>query len=110
MAERRAWRRYPLQLEVDFRTLGKGAVATTNGLTRDISTMGIYLSGLPESVEEGSQVDLAIRLPAQAGGRKSEVRGVGRVLRVDNRSGDKVGVAVQFVRVDLTAEELESIT
>jgi hypothetical protein len=35
---------------------------------------------------------------------------VGRVVRVDLGSDNKIGVAVKFDRIDLSAEELESIT
>ena len=51
-----------------------------------------------------------IRLPGPPEGRRAEVRGVGRVVRVDLGSDNKIGVAVKFDRIDLSAEELESIT
>ena len=109
-AERRNSRRYPLQLEVDLRTHQEGSVAVASGQTRDISVRGFYFSGLPESLQEGARVELAIRLPGPTEGRRVEVRGVGRVVRVDLGSDNKIGVAVKFDRIDLSAEELESIT
>lgn len=109
MNERRTRQRYPMQLRVDVRPAGNGASAY-EGETSDISASGLYLRGGPESLTEGSTVEVALWLPVGEDGKCRGVRGQGHVVRVDRRADKQIGVAVKFDRVDFSPEELDSFT
>lgn len=108
-AERRQKRRFPMQLQVNWRALGTAEEAGC-GLTCDISASGLYLRGEPGALKKGSPVELNVRLPLQADGRPIDMHGVGRVVRIERNGGEELGVAVEFDRIELWPDDLESLT
>lgn len=110
VAERRTEQRYPLQLQVDLRSPSGEAASAYDWQTCDISATGLYVRGDAGSLEEGSRVQLTVRLPVRADGGAVDLRGVGRVVRVDRAADPEVGVAVSFDQIQFSEDDLESIT
>lgn len=110
MSERRAQHRYPLQLAGELHPENTAAEAALRGQTRDVSITGFYLLGGRQGLEEGSSVELALWLPLGADGQETDIRGQGRVVRVDQEGDKRMGVAVEFDRIEFVPTEVESFT
>lgn len=110
--ERRAQARYPVQLRVELRSPENELASPHQGQTQDISSSGFYLLGAPESLHEGSRVQVSLWLPEGLAEEQAGLRGLGRVVRLERRENEALGVAVKFERVELAsktkAEESES--
>ena len=82
--ERRVATRYPLQLEVEYRTLPVlGTPVSGSGRTRDLSSKSISLE-IDEGVRTGTPVEVAVQWPVALNGcvpLKLMVRG--RVVRTE---------------------------
>ncbi len=87
--ERRAARRFPLQLKV--------SLADAPALTRDISTRGVFLT-TRRPMAVGSVVQFALPLATDGGPLTARCRG--RVVRLEP-VGDAVGVAVAIESCDI---------
>lgn len=99
--ERRAQHRYPMELAVELYSTGGHANLLYRGHTRDVSSNGFYVAGVPHLLQEGSRVQVMVWLPAGDGRRQAGLRGLGRVIRVEREDNDQVGMAVRFDRVEL---------
>src|SRR6266436_982271 len=104
MSERRNARRYDLSLPVIVRIPTERPNGNQQGKTRDISTRGLYFV-VDQDLQAGSELDITLTLPAEiTHGTEVFVRALGRVLRVEQRSGDhdiSMGVAAVIERYDI---------
>lgn len=104
MTERRAARRYDLSLSVVVRAPSGARGIQHQGLTRDVSTRGVYLV-LDRAVTRGTEVDLSMVLPTElSSGAGVFVRAVGKVIRVEEWSEDqrrRIGVAAVIRRYEI---------
>jgi hypothetical protein len=86
MNERRVARRYDVAVQVLVSEAGIRRPDRPRGLTRDISTNGLYFT-MAEPPRPGSRVELTLSLPGFLTGSSDViVEVVGRVVRVDNRA------------------------
>ena len=92
--DRRLQRRYPLELDLEFRIInGDDVVSTGAGKTENISSGGVLFSAA-DGMPSGSKVELAVRWPAVLGSTPFlELRIYGRLVRSDSQ-----GVAVRMSR------------
>ena len=108
MIERRAARRYGLSLPVTVRPSAELKSPQQKGITRDVSTHGVYLL-LDRTISAHAEFDLTMVLPTEmAGGPGVFVRAVGKVVRVEewSREGSPhTGVAVVIRRYEIVRNE-----
>jgi hypothetical protein len=92
--DRRLQRRYPLELDLEFRIMdGDKVVYTGAGKTRNLSSGGVLFHTL-EPVLSAAHVELAVRWPAVLGNVPFlELRIFGRLVRNDSQ-----GVAMRMIR------------
>jgi len=92
--DRRLQRRYPLELDVEFRIVDDDKVVSTGtGKTENMSSGGILFHPA-EGVPNGPQVEIAVRWPAVLGNAPFlELRIFGRLMRNDGQ-----GIAVRMSR------------
>ena len=92
--DRRLQRRYPLELDLEFRIVdGDRVVSTGAGRTGNISSGGVLFHA-SDDVLSGPQVEIAVRWPAVLGNAPFlELRISGRVVRNDSN-----GVAMRMSR------------
>lgn len=90
--DRRLQRRYPLELDLEFRIIdGDRVVAAGAGKTGNISSGGVLFHAADE-VLAGGHVELAVRWPAVLGNSPFlELRIFGRLVRTDSQ-----GVAMRM--------------
>ena len=108
MTERRTARRYDLSLPISVGVpIEKSAVSRT-GKTRDISTRGVYFT-MDKDLSAGAELDLTMTLPAEVtGGAEVLIRAIGKVVRVDRRSGNgyqTINVAAVFEMYEMVRNE-----
>lgn len=90
MDERRIARRYDVAVPVLVRQAGLRHLERPRGLTRDISTSGLYFT-MDQPPRPGSRVELTLTLPGSlTGSTDVVVELVGRVVRVDTRLDNPV--------------------
>ena len=96
MTERRIARRYELVIPVQVGRAGvpnKAAFSSPHGVTRDISTSGLYFT-TSKPPSPGACVELTFTLPRNLTGSNDVlVEVVGRVVRVDAQPGQDFGAA-----------------
>lgn len=96
MTERRIARRYELAIPVLLgraRVPNAAACSSPQGVTRDISTSGLYFT-TSQPPSPGACVELTFTLPRKLTGSNDVlVEVVGRVVRVDSRPGQYSGAA-----------------
>ena len=99
--ERRSRRRVSARLPVEVRS-GSNSLEI-KGLTRDVSTNGVFLY-TQSCMTEGSDVELVLILPPEiTAGEKCWVCCHARVLRVEG-AGKDFGVAAEIRRMDILPE------
>jgi hypothetical protein len=97
--ERRAARRFSMNLPVKVRFSAGDGFAEKDGETRDVSFRGLYFT-IEASVETGSSIEFILTLPQQitlAG--DVHIRCYARVLRVETNNGRR-GVAARIERYE----------
>jgi hypothetical protein len=92
--DRRLQRRYPLELDLEFRVIdGDNVVFTGTGKTGNLSSGGVLFHA-GDDVQYGPHVELAVRWPAVLGNSPFlELRIFGRMVRNDSQ-----GVAMRMSR------------
>jgi hypothetical protein len=92
--DRRLQRRYPIELDLEFRIMKDDQVVSTGaGKTGNISSGGVFFHAV-EDVPSGPHVELAVRWPAVLGNSPFlELRIFGRLVR-----NDAHGVAMRMSR------------
>ncbi len=92
--DRRLQRRYPLELDLEFRIIdGDKVVSTGAGKTGNISSGGVLFYAA-EGVPNGPHVELTVRWPAVLGNAPFlELRIFGRLVRNDSQ-----GLAIRMSR------------
>ena len=92
--DRRLQRRYPLELDLEFKIVdGDQVVSTGTGRTGNISSGGVLFHAA-EGVPSGPHVELAVRWPAVLGNAPFlELRIFGRLVR-----NDAQGLAMRMSR------------
>jgi len=92
--DRRLQRRYPLELDLEFRIVdGDKIVSTGAGRTGNISSGGVMFHAA-EGVPSGPHVELAVRWPAVLGNAPFlELRIFGRLVRNNSQ-----GLAIRMTR------------
>jgi hypothetical protein len=97
-SERRSGRRMPVQAPVKVR---KSDGTETSGLTRDLSSNGIFLYS-ETGMEAGSKLELVIMLPPDLGiGPGGWTLCEASVVRVERTDGKGVGIAATLDRIEL---------
>ena len=92
--DRRLQRRYPIELDLEFRIIDDGKVVSTGaGKTGNISSGGVLFHA-GEGVPSGPHVELTVRWPAVLGNTPFlELRIFGRLVRNDSH-----GLAMRMSR------------
>ena len=92
VSEARTGKRFPLELPIRIHRSDSGG--EHEGVTGNLSAAGVYIKA-DEAFEIGSPVEFEITLPAEATGGQEDVtiQCRGRVVRADDSSGTKSGVA-----------------
>jgi hypothetical protein len=108
MNERRSARRYDLSLPILIRLPLEQENVPPNGVTRDISTRGVYFT-IGKDLSAGAELDITLTLPAEiTRGSEVFVRAVGRVIRVDKQpeeDASRIGVAAVIERYEIVRNE-----
>jgi len=98
--ERRRSKRFPLESSVTVRTQDDGR---HKGTTRDISTGGVFFY-CDAQIAQDSPIQVVMILPPEVtGGEAQWACCHGRVVRVEEPTGGRRGVAVKIERVSLPA-------
>lgn len=98
--ERRSQSRKPVSVPVKVRQNG----AEHQGLTRDLSSTGIFLYS-DGALETGSKLELVVMLPKELGmGSGGWTLCQASVVRVEQSDGKRVGVAATLDRIELLPE------
>jgi hypothetical protein len=91
MIERRATPRYALALPITIR-VPHAFPQDCSGITRDLSTRDVYFT-TERAMSPGTVVDFSVALPTEMrGSAEVFVHCVGRILRIDQREGQKFGI------------------
>ena len=97
-SERRSGQRMPVETPVKVR---KSDGTETPGLTRDLSSNGIFLYS-EAGMAEGSKLELVVMLPAGLGvGQGGWALCQASVVRVEHSDGQGVGIAATLDRIEL---------
>jgi hypothetical protein len=103
-SERRAIRRFALDLPVSVKRLGN-AEHDASGRTRDVSSRGIYML-VSSEMAAGSPIEFIMTLPSEITLTDPvRVHCSGRIVRVE-RNEHEHGVAVAIDRYDFVGEEV----
>jgi len=97
--ERRAARRFTMNLPMKVRFSAESGILEKTGETRDVSFRGLYFV-MEATVETGSPIEFVLTLPQQitlAG--DVHIRCYARVLRVDHNRGTP-GIAARIERYE----------
>ncbi len=95
--ERRASRRFTMNLPLLVRTAGPNGAVEQRGQTRDVSFRGLYFM-IEARLEPGNEIEFILTLPkeiTQAG--DVHIRCFGQVVRVEEQNGSR-GVAARIER------------
>lgn len=99
-SERRSRQRMPVRVPVKVRHKGE----EQPGLTRDLSTSGIFLYS-ESGIKEGSKLELVIMLPPGLGlGPGGWTLCEASVVRVEKSEGKSLGLAATLDRISLLPE------
>ncbi len=99
--ERRSHQRTPVRVPVKVR---KSDGAEQQGLTRDLSSTGIFLYS-DGALESGSKLELVVMLPPGLGfGPGGWTLCQASVVRVEKTDGKGIGVAATLDRIELLPE------
>ncbi len=101
-ADRRAHRRFSIQLPVEVRVPAAGQeAAAEHTSTKDISARGLYLS-LSRNLRRGDRLECVLTLPPEiTQGSSIQVRCLGRVVRVERPGKEgRMGVAATIERYE----------
>jgi hypothetical protein len=100
--EKRATRRFALNLPVQVKTKIKDAELTSE--TRNVSARGVFFY-MDQAPDEGSEVEFTLTLPPEITLTEAlRIHCSGRVVRVDKAGGSKVGIAAAIDKYDLSGE------
>lgn len=100
-AERRLGKRIVAQVPVQIRTATADPEQTAH--TRDLSTNGVFLY-TESRMTEGSEIEMVMILPAELTGEKRWVCCHATVVRVEESSGPRFGVAATIKKMDFLPE------
>lgn len=108
--DRRLQRRYPLELDLEFRIMdGDEVVAQGAGRTENISSGGVLFEA-EDDIRHGHQVELAVRWPAVLGASPFiELRISGRMVRTDAHRGAIRMSRYHFEKLGSPREAFEEI-
>jgi len=93
--ERRRAPRYSVFLPVRMPTTGTGEMF---GVTRDVSSGGLFFSTELEDWEAGSRIDFVFQFPPQVSGHAAITRCRGTVVRAEAAENAR-GIAVRIDRI-----------
>ncbi|HEX9119119.1 MAG TPA: PilZ domain-containing protein [Terriglobales bacterium] len=93
--ERRRAPRYPVYLPVRAPTTGTGELL---GVTRDVSSGGLFFYTELEDWEAGSRIDFVFQFPPQVSGHAATTRCRGTVVRAEGPENAR-GIAVRIDRI-----------
>ena len=102
-AELRTTRRFALRLPMSVR-YSNGGVHEVDTQTKDVSARGVFFY-MDSNLKAGSEVEFTLTLPPEITLTENiRVRCKGRVVRVDDQAGTKVGVAAMIDQYEFLAE------
>lgn len=93
--ERRRAPRFPISLPL--RTPNSGA-GTVFGVTRDVSSAGVYFYTESSTWQEGSRIEFVLTLPPQVSGDTARTLCGGTVVRTEHVES-VMGIAVRIERI-----------
>ena len=99
--ERRLGKRIVAQVPVQIRSATADPEQTAH--TRDLSTNGVFLY-TQSRMAEGSEIEVVMILPAELTGEKRWVCCHATVVRVEESSGTRFGVAAAIQKMDFLPE------
>ncbi len=81
-AERRAKARFPVEMNVRYRTIISGLARTGVGRTLNVSSRGLLIASEQDLVEDGTRLKISLEWPARLqGGTPLQLIAVCRVVR-----------------------------
>jgi hypothetical protein len=101
--DKRGTRRFPLSLPVSVKvkSAGKDEIVSQ---TRDVSARGVFFY-MESAPEEGSEVEFTLTLPPEITLTEAlRIHCTGRVVRIDQGSGQNFGIAAAIDKYDLSSE------
>jgi len=102
-SEQRATRRFALRLPVTIK-FTNGDMTESQAQTRDVSARGVFFY-MDSKIAEGSVIEFTLTLPPEITLTESiRVRCRGRVVRVDQATGQKVGIGAVIEQYDFVSE------
>lgn len=109
--ERRAHRRLPLRLPLDFRAADDAHAVMTRTSTNNVSTGGLYFQTTAEDISPDQQLQLELEIPADRGRfpAAAAISATGRVVRVDCLDSEPHENGCQFARYGVAVEFLEDL-
>lgn len=101
--EQRNTRRFALQLPVSVKYV-EGAAREQVAQTRDVSARGVFFY-MDSNVKVGSDLEFTLTLPSEITLTDSiRVRCKGKVVRVEDRGTERIGVAAAIDQYDFISE------
>ena len=101
--EQRNTRRFALQLPVSVKYV-EGAAKEQIAQTRDVSARGVFFY-MDSNVKVGSDLEFTLTLPSEITLTDSiRVRCKGKVVRVEDKGSDRIGVAAAIDQYDFISE------
>ncbi len=103
--DRRATRRFPLQLPVTVRGPQGGMDAIAQ--TRDVSSRGIcfFTDPTTTSLQTGSQIEFTLTLPPEVTLTEAiKVRCKGRIVRIENVETGRMAIAAQIQQYEFVGD------
>jgi hypothetical protein len=100
--DRRAHSRVTASVPASIRR--DNAVLTHNAVTRDLSMSGVFLYA-DEPIAQGTKLEIILILPEELGlGPKQWACCQASVVRIEERDGNRFGVAASLERLDVLPE------
>ncbi len=101
--EQRNTRRFALQLPVSVKYV-EGAAKEQVAQTRDVSARGVFFY-MDSNVKVGSDLEFTLTLPSEITLTDSiRVRCKGKVVRVEDKGSERIGVAAAIDQYDFISE------
>jgi PilZ domain len=97
--ERRAHQRFPVQLPIVLTSAFMGGEA--EGVTRDVSAKGVFFYTSAARLKVAVAIAFKMLLPAEITGTdNTRVACKGKIVRVEEEAGGRMGVAATIDRID----------
>lgn len=109
MIEQRMRQRFPMRLRAEWHAENGVGTEFHSGEAINLSSTGVYLVGSAGSLQAGQRIEISVWIPV-AGGEPTRLSGSGRIVRVENGTNQRPGLAVALDRLNWLRTEEELLT